>query len=316
MAIKIRRLSDIPREEYIVSGHALCPGCGITPMIRLMLKAIEGPKVVVNATGCLEVCTTLYPHTSWKIPWVHNAFENAAATAAGIEAAVKVLSRKRGWKKYKVIAIGGDGGTYDIGLQALSGALERWHNFMYICYDNEAYMNTGIQRSGGTPMGAATTTSPAGRVIPGKPQPKKDLVAIAAAHRIPYVATINIAYPTDMWNKFAKASDILENEEGPVFMLYLTPCPTGWRMDSSMTIEAARLAVQTRMFPLYEIDHGKLRITVRVAKPKPLEEYLKIQGRFKHLLLPENKELLESLKKWVEDNWRRLERLSQLESLY
>ena len=316
MAVKIRRLQDIPKEEYIVSGHALCPGCGASPMVRIMLKAIEGSKVVVNATGCLEVCTSLYPHTAWKIPWVHNAFENAAATASGVVAGMKVLSRKRGKKKYKVIAIGGDGGTFDIGLQALSGALERGHSFMYICYDNEAYMNTGIQRSGGTPLGASTTTSPAGKVIPGKLQPKKDLMGIVVAHRIPYAATINLAYPIDMWNKFAYASEILDNEEGPVFLHYLTPCPTGWYMDTALSVTASRLAVQTRMFPVYEVDHGKVKINVKVPKPKPIEEYLKIQGRYKHLLKPENKKSLDQLKKHIEDNWNRLERLSQLESIY
>ncbi len=316
MANKIRRLHDIPREEFIVSGHALCAGCGIPPMVKIALKAITGPKVVVNATGCLEVATTLYPHTAWRVPWVHNAFENAAATASGIEAAMKVLNRKKGWKKYKIITFGGDGGTFDIGIQALSGALERGHNFLYICYDNEAYMNTGIQRSGGTPLGAATTTSPAGTVIPGKPQNKKNLMDIVVAHRVTYAATINPAYPIDMWNKFAKISDILDNEEGPAFLHYFSPCPVGWRMDTALSIESARLAVQTRLWPLYEVDHGKVIINVKVPKPKPIEEYLKIQGRFKHLLKPENKYVVDKLKKYIEDNWNRLQKLAQLDSIY
>jgi len=316
MAQTIRRLSEIPREEYFVPGHGLCAGCGIPQMVRICLKAITGPKVVVNATGCLEVATTLYPNTSWMIPWIHNAFENAAATASGIEAALEVLARKRGWSKYKVIVYGGDGGTFDIGLQALSGALERGHKFIYVCYDNEAYMNTGIQRSGATPLGASTTTSPAGKVIPGKPESKKSLMDIVLAHRIPYAATISPAYPIDMWNKFAKASSLLDRGIGPIFFHYYSPCPIGWRMDTSLSIRAARLAVQTRVWPLYEVENGKLKINVRVAKPKPLEEYLEIQGRFRHLLKPENRHILEELREGIEANWNRLLKLESLESIY
>jgi pyruvate ferredoxin oxidoreductase beta subunit len=316
MAMKIRRLQDIPREELFVSGHGLCAGCGIPPMVKIALKAIDGRKIVVNATGCLEVASTHYPHTAWKLPWVHNAFENAAATASGIEAAIKVLNRKRGFEKYKIITFGGDGGTFDIGIQALSGALERGHNFIYICYDNEAYMNTGIQRSGGTPLGASTTTSPAGKAIPGKQQTKKSLMDIVIAHMIPYAATLNPAYPVDMWNKFAKASDMLDNEEGPIFFHYYSPCPVGWRMDTAKSIRAAKLAVQTRLWPLYEVDHGKLIINVKISRPKPIEDYLKIQGRFKHLLKPVNSWMLDRLKEDIERNWSRLQRLSELESLY
>ncbi len=313
---RIRRLNEIPRKELFTSGHSLCAGCGIPPMVKMALKAIEGDKVVVNATCCLEVATTLYPHTSWLVPWVHNAFENAAATASGIESAMKVLLRKRDGKKYKIIVFGGDGGTFDIGLQSLSGALERGHNFLYVCYDNEAYMNTGIQRSGGTPLGAATTTSPAGRVIPGKPENKKNLMDIVIAHRVSYAATINPAYPTDMWNKFAKASDLLDKNEGPIFFHYYSPCPVGWRMDTALSIEAARLAVQTRLWPVYEVDHGKIIINIKVNKPKPIEEYLKIQGRFRHLLKPENRGVVERLKKYIDNNWNRLLKLAELDSIY
>jgi pyruvate ferredoxin oxidoreductase beta subunit len=312
----IKSLKEVPREEFFVSGHGLCAGCGIPPMVKMCLKAVEGPKVVVNATGCLEVATTLYPNTAWKVPWIHNAFENAAATASGIESAVNVLGKKYGWDVYKVIVFSGDGGTFDIGLQSLSGALERGHNILFICYDNEAYMNTGIQRSGGTPLGAYTTTSPVGRLIPGKPENKKNLIDIVIAHRLNYVATINPAYPIDMWNKFAKASMFIDKEEGPVFFHYYSPCPVGWRMDTSLSIKSAQLAVQTRLWPLIEVEYGKLKLNVNVTKPKPIEEYLKIQGRFRHLLEPKNKSLLERLKKVIEDNWNRLLRLSQLESLY
>jgi pyruvate ferredoxin oxidoreductase beta subunit len=256
----------------------------------------------------LEVATTIFPYTSWRVPWVHNAFENAAATAAGIEAAFKALEKKRGVKRPKVIVFGGDGGTFDIGLQALSGALERGHDLIYICYDNEAYMNTGIQRSGATPRGAATTTSPAGKVIPGKPERKKDLIAIAIAHGVRYAATLNPAYPVDMFNKIAKAASI----EGPTVLHYFTPCPTGWRADPAKSIEIARLAVLTRVWPLYEYEDGVYRINVLVKSPRPIEDYLKLQGRFAHLLQPENRWMLEQLKRDVEENWNRLLKLAGL----
>jgi len=316
MARQIRRLSEIPRDELFVSGHGLCAGCGIPPMVKIALKAIDDPKVVVNATGCLEVATTLYPHTAWRVPWIHNAFENAAATASGVEAALRALRRKKNWKNYKIIVFGGDGGTFDIGLQSLSGALERGHKFIYVCYDNEAYMNTGIQRSGATPVGAATTTSPAGSVIPGKPENKKNLMDIVIAHRVPYAATINAAYPVDMWNKFARASEYLDKGIGPIFFHYYSPCPVGWRMDSSLSIEISRLAVQTRLWPLYEVDHGKVKINVMVRKPKSIEEYLKLQGRFRHLLKPENSHIVERLKQYIEANWNRLLKLAEMESIY
>jgi len=308
MAHAIRTVKELPREELFAPGHRLCAGCGIPQLVRFVLKAVPGPKVVVTATGCLEVATTIFPYTSWRVPWVHNAFENAAATAAGIEAAFRALERKRGVKRPKVIVLAGDGGTFDIGLQALSGALERGHDMIYICYDNEAYMNTGIQRSGATPRGASTTTSPAGKVVPGKQERKKDLLGIAIAHGVRYAATLNPAFPVDMYNKIAKAASI----EGPTVLHYFTPCPTGWRFDTALSIEVARLAVQTRVWPLYEYEDGVYRINVLVKSPKPLEEYLKLQGRFAHLLRPENREVLEQLKRDVEENWNRLLRLAGL----
>jgi pyruvate ferredoxin oxidoreductase beta subunit len=308
MAVQIKTLREMPREELFAPGHRLCAGCGIQQLVRTAFKAVPGPKVVVTATGCLEVATTIFPYTSWRVPWVHNAFENAAATAAGIEAAFKALEKKRGVKRPKVIVFGGDGGTFDIGLQALSGALERGHDFIYICYDNEAYMNTGIQRSGATPRGAATTTSPAGKVIPGKPERKKDLIAIAIAHGVRYAATLNPAYPVDMFNKIAKAASI----EGPTVLHYFTPCPTGWRADPAKSIEIARLAVLTRVWPLYEYEDGVYRINVLVKSPRPIEDYLKLQGRFAHLLQPENRWMLEQLKRDVEENWNRLLKLAGL----
>jgi len=305
----IKTLKEIPRKEQFAPGHRLCAGCGIPQLVRLTLKAVPDPKVVVNATGCLEVASTIFPYTAWRIPWVHNAFENSAATASGIEAAFRALEKKKGVKKPKIIVFGGDGGTFDIGFQALSGALERGHDLIYICYDNEAYMNTGIQRSGATPKGASTTTSPAGKVIPGKQERKKDLIAIAIAHGIRYAATLNPAYPVDMYNKIVKAASI----EGPTVLHYFSPCPTGWYFDPSRSIEVARLAVQTRLWPLYEYADGKYKINILVKKPKPLEDYLKLQRRFVHLLRPENKWLLDEIKRDIEENWKRLLKLAGIE---
>jgi len=305
---RIKTIKEIPNVDYFAAGHRMCAGCGIPILIRNLLRAIPGPKVIVTATGCLEVTTSIYPYTAWGVPWIHLAFENTAAVAAGLESAFKALERKYGKQKMTVIGIAGDGGTYDIGIQALSGALERGHDFIYVCYDNEAYMNTGIQRSGGTPLGASTTTSPAGKVIPGKPQFKKPLMDIVVAHNIPYAATLNPAYIVDMYNKLLKAGRI----EGPKFLHYLCPCPTGWRAPSNMSIKLARLAVQTLIWPLYEVEHGKYRITVNIRSPKPVEEYLKLQGRFRHLFKPENRWIIDELQKWVNRNWERLQKLTQL----
>lgn len=306
MAHQIRALREMPREELFAPGHRLCAGCGVQILVRAVLKAVPGPKVVVNSTGCLEVATTVFPYTSWRVPWVHNAFENAAATASGIEAAFDILEKKRGIRKPKVIVFSGDGGTFDIGIQALSGALERGHDIIHICYDNEAYMNTGIQRSGATPRGASTTTSPAGKKVPGKLERKKDLIGIIIAHGVKYAATLNPAYPVDMYNKIVKAYSI----RGPSFLHYFTPCPTGWRFDPAKSIELARLAVLTRVWPLFEYENGTYRINVLVKSPRPIEEYIKPQGRFSHLLLPENKELLEGFKRDVEEYWNHLLKLA------
>jgi len=307
-----KTIKEIPREERFYSGHRLCAGCGPAIAMRLALKAIRGPTVIVNATGCIEVATSMFPFTNWGVPWIHVAFENTAAVASGVVEAIKILNKKRGKKLHDVIAIGGDGGTFDIGLQALSGALERGHDFLYICYDNEAYMNTGIQRSGATPTGAATTTSPAGRVVPGKQERKKDLVAIAAAHRIPYVATASISHPLDYINKVRKGIEV----DGPAVIHVLAPCTLGWRYPTSQTVRIARLAVETRYFPIYEVENGRLRINVRIGKPKPIEEYLKTQGRFRHLLKPENKHIIESLRKQIEENWNRLVKLESIGEIF
>ncbi len=308
-AINIRELAK--KEPKLLPGHRLCAGCAAPVIVKLVLLAAEGPTIIVNATGCLEVATTIFPYTSWKVPWIHNAFENAASTAAGIDAAIKALKRRGVFKhdRVNIIAFAGDGGTYDIGLQALSGAIERGHNFLYILYDNEAYMNTGIQRSGGTPMGAATTTSPAGKVIPGKLQHKKPIADIVVAHKAPYVATATPAHWMDLLRKVKKALSI----EGPKFLHVLSPCPRGWRHDPSITMEIAKIAVDTCYFPLWEYEKGTWRLTDRslaIAKnpqlKKPVEEFLKIQGRFRHLLRPENKHVVEKLQEYVDAVWNDL----------
>jgi len=277
-----KSIKDIPLEEYFTPGHRACQGCGETITVRLVLKAAGPNVIVVTATGCLEVVSSPYPYTSWAVPWYHVAFENAAAVASGIEAALKVLMRKKviPEKKIHVVCFAGDGGTADIGFQALSGALERGHDFLYVCLDNEAYMNTGIQRSGSTPYGAWTTTSPPGKVRPaGQMTFKKDLPAIVAAHGIPYVATATVAYPLDLINKAKKGLEV----NGPAYLHVYTPCPPGWRFPSEKTIEVSRVGVQTGVFILYEVENGQFRLTVKPARRKPVIEYLKMQGRFRHL---------------------------------
>jgi len=295
-----KSLFQIPREERFVSGHRLCAGCPVGTVMRMLTKVIGPNAIIVNATGCLEVASTPYPYTSWRNPWLHLAFENAAAAASGVEAALKVLKAKGRLKKdVKVVAIGGDGGTVDIGLQALSGMLERGHKVMYVLYDNEAYMNTGIQRSGATPYGAWTTTTPTGRKWRGEWRPKKDIVSIVVAHRVPYIATANPAYPLDMINKFKKAYEL--TDEGPTFVHVLIPCVPGWRIKDDMGITVARLAVETGVWILYEIDHGVFRVTFPVKRRKPVKEYLKLQGRFRHLTDEEIAKIQEMVDKQVEE---------------
>ncbi|MCD6538315.1 pyruvate ferredoxin oxidoreductase [Candidatus Bathyarchaeota archaeon] len=299
-------LRDLSTEELFTSGHRLCAGCGAGIIARMTMKALRGPTLVVNATGCLEVASTIYPYTAWKVSWVHIAFENAAAVASGIEAAYKAMMKRNAWgKKVDIIAFAGDGGTFDIGIQALSGALERGHDFVYICYDNEAYMNTGIQRSGATPHGAATTTSPAGTKIPGKPEFKKDLIGICAAHGIEYAATASPAYWNDYITKVRKALEV----DGPAVIHVFSPCPVGMRFDSSKSIEVARLAVQTRYWPVYEVENGRYKLNIKVPKPKPVSEFLKVQGRFKHLFQPKFKHVIDEIQRYVDENWERITKL-------
>jgi len=278
LAIYVPRL--VTTKEYFAPGHRACMGCGEALAVRLVCKALGRNVIIANATGCMEIVSSPLPTTSWEVPWIHTLFENTAAVASGIEAGIKVLTRKGKYtRKTKVVAMGGDGGTADIGFQALSGALERGHDFIYICFDNEAYMNTGIQRSSATPFGASTTTSPAGKFSIGQTTWKKNLPAIAVAHDIPYVATACHSYPFDLMNKISKAMEV----KGPSYIHILSVCPTGWRLPSDLTIRAGRLAVETGIFPLYEVEEGKYTLNLDFPRLRPVEDYFKLQGRFRHL---------------------------------
>jgi pyruvate ferredoxin oxidoreductase beta subunit len=269
-----------------------------------MMAAIDDPVVLSNATGCLEVATTIYPYTAWRVPWIHNAFENAASTISGVEAAYRSMVRqgKIEEQNVKFIAYGGDGGTYDIGLQALSGAVERGHQFLYVCYDNGAYMNTGIQRSSATPFGAHTTTSPAGAVIPGKQQFRKDLTKIMAAHDIPYVAQASPSRWRDLMEKTRKAV----NCGGPAFMNVISSCNRGWRHGTDETIEVTQLAVDTCYWPLYEVEDGEWRLTYKPREKLPVERWLERQGRFRHLFKPQNRHLIGKMQAEVDRRWEEL----------
>ncbi|MBW1916799.1 MAG: pyruvate synthase subunit beta [Deltaproteobacteria bacterium] len=295
----------LPEFEPLAPGHRACQGCGEVLALRLAAKALGREMIVVSATGCMEIISSAYPQTAWRVPWLHVAFENAAAVASGVEAALRIMKGKGKITRddIPILAVAGDGGTADIGLQALSGAWERGHNFIYLCLDNEAYMNTGIQRSSLTPYGAATTTSPPGKLSIGEGHFKKDLPAIAVAHKIPYVATVNPAYYLDLMNKVKKAALI----QGPAYLHAFSPCPTGWRHEGRYAVKIARLAVQTRVFPLYEVINGKYFLNRKVTKPKPVREYLKLQRRFAHL----TEEDIEIIQENVNNEYDRLLRLSE-----
>jgi pyruvate ferredoxin oxidoreductase beta subunit len=297
----IKELST--REDRLAGGHRLCAGCGASIAVRqVLLGAGETPVVAGCATGCLEVSTTIYPYTSWKTPFIHNAFENSAATISGVEAAFKGLKaagKIPADKRVKFVAFGGDGGTYDIGLQSLSGAMERGHDMVYVCYDNGAYMNTGIQRSSATPFAAWATTSEVGKAQQGKTQRRKDLTSIIAAHNVPYVAQASVSHWKDLTDKAEKAFAV----EGPAFINILAPCPRGWRTKPEDTIGIAKLAVQTGFWPLFEVVDGEWSQTVKVMNKKPIEEFLKPQGRFGHLFKPGNEELLASVQVEVDRYW-------------
>lgn len=302
-------LKELCKEpELFSSGHRACAGCGEVLAVRQVLLAAIKPVVCVMPTGCLEIVSTIYPHTAWQVPMFHNAFENAAATISGIEAAYKVFRRKGLLNRdINFIAFGGDGGTYDIGFQALSGAVERGHRFLYVCLDNEAYMNTGIQRSSATPLGAHTTTSPAGERVPGKMQWRKDIVEIMIAHDIPYAAQATIQNWNDLANKVRKALTV----QGPSFINVLVPCPLGWGYPSEKTIEMSRLAVETCFWPLYEYENGTYRVNYIPRDKKPVIEWLKEQDRFRHLFKPKNQNLLDAFQREVDRRWEKLLRRTQ-----
>jgi pyruvate ferredoxin oxidoreductase beta subunit len=280
----------VDKKEYLGAGHRACQGCGEVLGLRLMCKALGPDIVVANATGCMEIISSMYPYTAWEVPWIHVAFENAAAVGSGVEAGLKALRRKGkiADRDVKVVGVAGDGGTMDIGLQALSGAMERGHDMLFVCLDNEAYMNTGIQRSSGTPMGASTTTSPAGKVSYGQKTWKKNVPEIMVAHGVQYVATACPSYPLDFINKVKKAMKV----KGPSYIHCFTVCPTGWRSPSEMTIKLGRLAVETGIFPLYEVEDGKYRMTIEVDELRPVEDYMKSQGRYRHLT-PDQVEMIQ-----------------------
>jgi pyruvate ferredoxin oxidoreductase beta subunit len=263
-------------EGLIAPGHKACSGCGLVLAARTVMNAAGKDIIATAATGCLEVFSTSYPHSAWKMPWIHSLFENSSAIAAGIEVALIALGRE---KEAKVIAQGGDGATADIGIGCLSGMFERGHNILYVCYDNEAYMNTGVQRSGLTPFNGWTSTSPSGKISWGNQTDKKNMPAIAAAHGIPYVATATVGYLKDIEKKVKKALDII----GPKYLQIHCPCPLGWAHEPYDTIKVAKTAVQTGLIPIYEMENGMITSVRKITKKMPVEEYLKLQGRFKHL---------------------------------
>jgi pyruvate ferredoxin oxidoreductase beta subunit len=297
-AVYVPRL--IKKRENFAPGHRACIGCGEALAIRLVFKALDNNVIIANATGCMEIVASQLPNTSWHLPWIHTLFENTAAVASGIEAAYKAMRRKGKSvpENTTIVAFGGDGATSDIGLQAISGALERGHDFIYICFDNEAYMNTGIQRSSATPFGATTTTSPAGKNSIGQFTWKKNMPEIAAAHNIPYVATACHSYPFDLMDKIAKAAAI----PGPAYVHILSVCPTGWGTATDTVIKLGRLAVQTGIFPLYEVENGEYKITVKTPKLKPVAEYLKQQRRFRHL----SDDIIKQIQKRVTADYKKL----------
>jgi len=292
-------IRGMPEEELFASGHRACAGCGGALAIRHALKAIGKNVIVIQATGCMEVVSSPYPETAWEVPWLHAAFETAASCASGVWRALKVTGRT----DTKVVAFGGDGATFDIGFGAISGAFERGENILYICNENGAYMNTGLQRSSATPYGASATTTPAGKKVPGKREFKKPVALIMAAHNAPYVATANVCDLVDFQRKVKKGIET----DGPCYIEVVSPCPTGWYCASSKSIEVARLARETRISPLYEIIDGKLTLNYEPKEKVPVEEYLKMQGRFKHLDATE----IKIIQDHVDSEWGKLKQRAE-----
>jgi pyruvate ferredoxin oxidoreductase beta subunit len=302
----VSRLKTLARNQHGVQplrgGHSLCQGCGIPMVVRTVLSTIRTPVVVVNATGCLEVATTRYPTTAWTVPWLHVAFENAAAVASGVESAQRALRRRNALtsdEDVTVVVFAGDGGTYDIGLQALSGALERGHRFLFVCYDNEAYMNTGVQRSSATPFGAGTTTSPVGLDSFGKAQRRKDMTAIAVGHHVPYVAQA----ASNRWDDLSRKVERAVAADGPTFLNVLTDCPIGWGHEPRLSPQVLDAAVDSLYWPLYEVVDGSYRLTYKPQRVVDVEEWLRPQQRFAHLLRPENHGLVDEIRSQIERDW-------------
>ncbi|MGI6118219.1 MAG: thiamine pyrophosphate-dependent enzyme [Bilifractor sp.] len=299
------------RPERLAPGHRMCAGCGATVAVRAVLRALkpEDRAVIGNATGCLEVSSYMYPYSAWEDSYIHNTFENAGATLSGVETAYRVMKRKGRLPEgehFKFITFGGDGGTYDIGFQSLSGAMERGHDMVYVCYDNGAYMNTGIQRSSATPMYADTTTTPVGKESNGKVQCRKDLASILASHNIPYVA--QTTFTTDFKDIHRKADRAIYTE-GPAFLNIMAPCPRGWRYEMSDLMEICRLAVETCYWPLFEVRDGKWSLSYEPKHKLPIEDFLRPQGRFKHLFKPGNEHLIEEFQDVVDRRWENLQYL-------
>jgi pyruvate ferredoxin oxidoreductase beta subunit len=300
------RLKMLARNENgmppLRGGHALCQGCGAPMVVRTVVNTIDTPVVVVSATGCLEVATTRFPTTAWNVPWLHVAFENAAAVVSGVETAYRALARRDALPQagpLTFLVLAGDGGTYDIGLQALSGALERGHRFIFVCYDNEAYMNTGIQRSGATPFGASTTTSAVGATALGKAQQRKDMTAIAVAHHVPYVAQAAASHWQDLSEKAERAA----HAGGPAFLNVLTNCPLGWGHEPRVGPRLLDAAVESCFWPLYEVVDGSYSLTYQPEAKLPVEEWLRPQARFAHLFTPAGLPLRAEIQARVDGDW-------------
>ncbi|SMC19562.1 pyruvate ferredoxin oxidoreductase beta subunit [Desulfacinum hydrothermale DSM 13146] len=289
-------IMDLPEKEYILPGTRTCAGCGLPIAYRHILKAL-GPKTVVTLPACcLTILHGMYPKTPVAVNSVNNTFASTAASASGLVAGLKVTGRE----DYTVLAMAGDGGTFDMGIQALSGAAERQTHFIYVCYDNEAYMNTGVQRSSATPAGAVTTTTP----VRPKEQPKKDFIQIMEAHHPAYLATTCSSYPADLYNKFVKAKEI----RGTRFIHLAVPCPAGWGFPTRQTVKMGRLAVETAVVVLYEVEDGRFRLTgkslnmAKTGRKRPVSEYVAGQARFKKM----TPEQVEAFQQWVDQRWERL----------
>ncbi len=308
MTLKLRDLSLKP--DLFGNGHGLCAGCAEPVSVRQILSAFENPPVVALATGCLEVSTTRFPDTTWKVPLIHSAFENSATTISGVEAAYKALVRKGRMEDRPLtfVVFAGDGATYDIGFQWLSGALERGHKFVYICLNNEGYMNTGIQRSSATLLGAWTTTTPSGDERPGKPEWHKDMTKIVAAHGIPYVAQAASHNWKDLMTKVRKA----EQADGPAFINVLTPCDRGWRYEPDQTMEVSKLMVEAGLWPLYEVVDGKWKMTGARQKRRPVMDALLSQKRFSHITKNADDETIAEIQATVDAEWDALQALCEM----